>query len=300
MRGRCTYKTRCRFAHPPFEVGLSGCAGSCLALAAACLPCGALCCTHLCSAAVALQTCHLDRLASIQQPATFQGCPPSIPQPSFQLPDSLPRPKSPIAKPSADAVVYGGKAAAKAAKAGGVQGVATPESPAVVAAPRVVAVKGGKPVQLVKPGGKAAASGAAAAAAAAAPADTPPPPPLKPAPWANVKPGVPPPMPLPPVPLPPAEVPGVAAVAAAAAAAAAGGGDSSAGFSLFGGSSPLLLPNLGAAGEPALPGLAGEPGMSVVAAAPAAEATPPAAPALPAFGGSTGISLFGGSIFGQH
>ncbi|PRW56682.1 hypothetical protein C2E21_4574 [Chlorella sorokiniana] len=236
VRGRCTYKTRCRFAHPPFE-----------------------------------------------------------------LPDSLPRPKSPIAKPSADAVVYGGKAAAKAAKAAGVQGVATPESPAVVAAPRVVAVKGGKAVQLVKPGGKAAADGkgAAAAAAAAAPAaDAAPPPPLKPAPWANVKQGVVP----PPVPLPPAEVPGVAAVAAAAAAAAAGGGDSSAGFSLFGGSSPLLLSSLGAASEPALPGLGAEAGIAVVPSAAVAEAVPSAAPVLPAFGvdgGSSGSSLFGGSIFGQ-
>lgn len=108
VRGRCTYKDRCRFSHPPFE-----------------------------------------------------------------LPDNLPRPKSPIAKPGPDAVVYKksrNPAAAAAAAARHAVAVITPEVKPV-AAPKTVAATAAAPAPPAKP------------AAAVAP------PPLKPAPWAGVKPG---------------------------------------------------------------------------------------------------------------
>ncbi|EFN58214.1 hypothetical protein CHLNCDRAFT_50618 [Chlorella variabilis] len=217
------------------------------------------------------------------------------------LPDTLPRPKSPIAKPSSEALVLsskpGGGAARTGSGGGGGGKAGTADPPAVVTALRVVSAPGGggakgggtghRAVQLVKaggrPGGTATAGPPAAAGkaggAAAAP-DAAPPPPLKPAPWANVKPG--------------AAVPGGGPPAAAATAAAAGSPSSS--FSLFGGSSPLLLSALGPGGG------GGEAGMAGLGPEPAAAmATPPAAaaPALPlgAFAGGGGGSLFGPGIF---
>ncbi|KAL4443541.1 hypothetical protein ABPG75_011278 [Micractinium tetrahymenae] len=250
VRGRCTYKARCRFAHPPFE-----------------------------------------------------------------LPDSLPRPKSPIAKPSAEAVVYG-KAGKAGKAAAGPQAVTTPDSPAVVSAHRVVSVvaagkgsSGGRTVQLVKPGGRpgSADAGAVTAGKAAAPAaDTAPPPPLKPAPWANVKPGAPPAAPEvvpPPVamaavgappgmafaPVPPPPVMAAAAAAEAgmpAAPAAPADGSAASAFSLFGGSNPLLSALGGSSSvggsEPQLVSLPGP-----------AESTDSAG--LGAFGNSG--SLFGPAMF---